>query len=119
MSNTIAVIRPYKWEGIWVFDDPSVGLHREAFVAGADTLIDLATAKKGIRTPEKGFVLLFSATPFPTAEFELTWVREECGGNVYLWEQVGQEGWLCPSLFKYFPSAPKKIYIQIKEAEST
>jgi hypothetical protein len=26
MNNSIFVIKPYKWEGLWVFDDPSVGL---------------------------------------------------------------------------------------------
>jgi hypothetical protein len=24
------------------------------------------------------------------------------------------EGWLCPALFKYFDSAPKKIYAQFR-----
>ena len=28
------VIAPFKYEGMWVFDDPTVGLVREAFVAG-------------------------------------------------------------------------------------
>ncbi len=26
MRNSIFVIKPYKWEGMWVFDDPNVGL---------------------------------------------------------------------------------------------
>ena len=42
MPNQICVIKPYKWEGMWVFDDERVGLVREAFVAGADTIIDTA-----------------------------------------------------------------------------
>jgi len=44
MKNSIFVIKPYKWEGMWVFDDPTVELVREPFVAGADKIIDLATS---------------------------------------------------------------------------
>jgi hypothetical protein len=38
--NEINVIVPFKWNGMWVFDDARVGLDKEPFVAGADTLID-------------------------------------------------------------------------------
>ena len=40
----INVIAPYKWHGMWVFDDPRVGLVQEPFVAGADTMIDRVVA---------------------------------------------------------------------------
>lgn len=46
--NTIAVIFPYRYEGLWVFDDEKAGLVQEPFVAGADTLIDSALAALGI-----------------------------------------------------------------------
>ena len=35
MKNSIFVIKPYKWNGMWVFDDERVGLDKEPFVAGA------------------------------------------------------------------------------------
>ena len=38
--NALNVISPYKHLGVWVFDDPRVGLVQEPFVAGADTMID-------------------------------------------------------------------------------
>ena len=41
--NSIFVIKPYRWEGMWVFDDPYVGLVKESFVSGAVTMIDVAT----------------------------------------------------------------------------
>ena len=41
--NAINVIFPYKWNGVWVFDDERVGLEKEPFVAGADVLPDKAT----------------------------------------------------------------------------
>ena len=33
-QNSIMVVKPYKWEGMWVFDDDKTGLVREPFVAG-------------------------------------------------------------------------------------
>ena len=71
MKNSIFVIRPYKWQGMWVFDDERVGLDKEPFVAGADTMIDTAVQLKGIPNAENGFLLVFSAGPFPDADFDL------------------------------------------------
>lgn len=34
MKNSIFFIKPYKWEGLWVFDDPAVDLVKEPFVGG-------------------------------------------------------------------------------------
>jgi hypothetical protein len=36
--NSLLVIHPYKHDGVWVFDDPAVGLGKEPFVAGAEVL---------------------------------------------------------------------------------
>lgn len=110
--NTISVIKPYKFEGTWVFDDANKGLTREAFVAGADTMIDLVT--QNIPDAQDGFLLYFSADPFPEYQVKLNWVRPEYGGNIYFWEEFGVEGWLCASLYKYFDEAPKNLYIKIK-----
>ncbi|HWG42978.1 MAG TPA: DUF6717 family protein [Gemmataceae bacterium] len=112
--NQIKVIRPYLWEGIWVFDDPAVGLDKEALVAGMPELIEIATAKAGIAEPEKGFIALFSKDPFPGAQVCLQRVREENGGNVYRWPEVGREGWLCPALFRYFEEAPDTLYVEVR-----
>ena len=38
--NSLMVIVPYKYEGLWVFDDAAVGLNKEPFIAGIDSLID-------------------------------------------------------------------------------
>lgn len=106
--NAISVLAPYKHEGLWVFDDPSVGLVKEPFVFGIDTMIDRLTA--GIPDAEQGFRLLFSPTPFPGYTIKLEWRREEYGGNWYWCPQLGIEGWLCPALFKYFAQAPGELY---------
>jgi hypothetical protein len=112
MKNSIFVIKPYKWVGMWVFDDLSVGLVREPFVGGADTIIDVATAC--LPNAYEGFIAVFSASYFPDAQIVLEWVREEGGGNVYRWNEKDMEGWLCPALLKYFEQPPQKLHIQVK-----
>ena len=108
--NSIAVIAPYKFEGMWVFDDSRVGLNREPFVAGIDTMIDRLVAS--IPNAEKGFRLLFSTAPFPGYTVQLSWQRGEYGGNWYYSPQLNMEGWLCPALFKYFDEAPLELYVR-------
>ena len=39
--NAINLIVPYRYEGMWVFDDARSGLDKEPFVSGADTMIDV------------------------------------------------------------------------------
>jgi len=111
--NAINIIAPYKYLGMWVFDDPRVGLVQEPFVAGADTMIDRVV--ENIPEADKGFLMIFSATPFPGNQFKLELRREgEFGGNWYYSPQLDMEGWLCPALFKYFSEAPKEIYVEVK-----
>jgi hypothetical protein len=108
--NSIDLIFPYRYEGMWVFDDPTVGLDKEPFVSGADLMMDQLVA--GIANAHQGFRLLFSATPFPGHTVKLEHSREENGGNWYYCPQFSIEGWLCPALFKYFPEAPGEIYVK-------
>jgi hypothetical protein len=114
VANSIFVIKPYKWEGLWVFDDPNVGLIREPFVGGADLMIDVATGH--LPNADKGFLAVFSAGYFPDAQIVLEWVRGEGGGSVYRWKEKRMEGWLCPALERYFPKPPDQLFIQVKAA---
>src|SRR5947209_6525927 len=98
--NALNLIIPYRYDGMWVFDDPRVQLNKEPFVSGADTMIDFLTAN--IPNAESGFRLLFSQTAFPGFAYKLEWLREEHGGNWYFSPDFKVEGWLCPALFKYF-----------------
>jgi hypothetical protein len=113
-ANSLFVIKPYRWNGLWVFDDPSVGLVKEPFVSGIPEMIDAAV--RHLSDAEKGFVAIFSANPFPGAQIILERVREETGGTWYRWTETGQEGWLCPALFRYFDKAPDRLHIQVKPA---
>ena len=117
MKNSIFVIKPYKWEGLWVFDDSAVGLVKEPFVGGADTIIDVATSH--IPNADRGFLAVFSASPFPGAQIVLEWVGEEMGGNVYRWPEKEMQGWLCPALLRYFSEPPQKLFIQVKAAATS
>jgi hypothetical protein len=114
--NAINVIAPYKHHGMWVFDDPRVGLVQEPFVAGADTMIDRVVCD--IPDASNGFVMVFSAMPFPGHQYRLDWRRgDDAGGNWYYAEALETEGWLCPALLKYFDDPPKQLYVQVKHRE--
>ena len=110
--NTIVAIHPYKSNGMWVFDDPEVGLSREPFVSGADAIIERLVRE--IPNADLGFTLVFAAQPFPDSQTEFEWRREEFGGNWYYSSALDMEGWLCPALLNYFDSSPKKIYAQFR-----
>lgn len=110
--NAINVIAPYKHLGMWVFDDPRVGLSQEPFVSGADTMIDRVVAD--IPDAENGFTMIFSATAFPEHQYRLEWRRGDREGNWYYSAVLDMEAWLCPALFRYFPDAPKALYVQVR-----
>ena len=113
--NAINIIRPYKHHGMWVFDDPRVGLAQEPFVSGADTMIDRVVAD--IPRAAEGFILIFSGTPFPGHQYRLDWQRAEADGNWYHSADLAMEGWLCPALLRYFAQPPQHLYVQVKAAE--
>jgi hypothetical protein len=114
--NELIAIHPYRARGLWVFDDPAVGLRQEPFVSGADAIIDRLV--QDIPDAELGFTLVFSAQPFPGFQAEFEWRREEFSGNWYYCPALNMAGWLCPALLKYFDPAPKKIYAQFRPKAS-
>jgi hypothetical protein len=85
--NAINVIAPYKYLGMWMFDDPRVGLSREPFVSGADTMIDRAVAD--IPNAESGFIMLFAETAFPGHQLRLEWKRGDAGVLLFRAEPRG------------------------------
>ena len=112
--NSINIIQPYKHASMWVFDDENVGLTQEPFVAGADDIIAKMVQDLPIPNAETGFVLIFSATPFPEYQVKFEWQHEDQGGNWYYVEELDMKGWLCPALYKYFETAPKNIYVNFR-----
>lgn len=110
-QNSIFTISPYRWMSGWVFDDPAVGLVKEAFVAGADTLLDKLAGDND------RLLVNFASIPFPDHDFCLEMREKTDWGTTYFCEALGQEAWLCPALWKYFPESPKQIYIKVKKTE--
>lgn len=110
--NEINVISPYKYFGLWVFDDAKRGLVQEPFVGGTDTIIDQLV--QDIPNADEGFVLLFSGSPFPGYQHHMEWRGPQGSGNVYHLPGLKLDGWLCPALLKYFETPPPKLFVQIK-----
>jgi hypothetical protein len=110
MSNALRVLRVYRNNDFWVFDDAAAGLEKEPFVLGIDRMIDILVEK--VPGSEEGFNLLFSPDPFPGHQVTLVRMREEYGGNWYHCNELDFEGWLCPALYKYFDKAPEHLYVE-------
>ena len=117
-NNSVFVLYPYKEGNVWAFDDEATGLMREAFIAGADDVIEFMV--KGIPKAHKGFALIFSPTPFPghTVVLERENVKLKRGevdiGTTYWCEAAQKHAWLCPALFRYFDKAADMLYAQAK-----
>jgi uncharacterized protein DUF6717 len=115
-GNALLVIEPYRsTAGGWAFDEPRLGLKREPFVLGIPEMIDKMVA--GIPGSQKSVRLIFSQQPFPGSSSRLDRIREENGGNWYRSEEYRMEGWLCPALFKFFPRAPRHIYVKAESMD--
>lgn len=107
-------IHPYLQNGLWVFDDSRAGLKAEPFVEGATEMVSKLVSAKNIPAAEKGFALSFADKPFAGHDVELAWIHaDEVEGNWYEGMVAGEPMvcWLCPALFCYFETAPKRIYV--------
>ena len=112
--NQIMVIRPYLYENTWVFDDPDVGLQKEALIAGIPEIIMAAAQDAKIENPQAGISVKFSADPFPGYTVKLDKCGAEYNGTWYEWKDKNLKGWLCPALFRYFDTAPDSIYCSLE-----
>jgi hypothetical protein len=61
---------------------------------------------------DRGFSLIFSASPFPGHQF-LEWRRSGGDGNWYCAPQFDLEGRLRRALFRYFDEAPKELFVEV------
>ena len=108
-NNSIFVIKPYLSNGVWQFDYPSKNIQHEAFVAGADTLLDKICQGKNKCT------ILFSHIPFPGHKLSLEYVEGNVTtGTVYHCKELDQQLWLCPTLGAFYEESPIKLYIDYK-----
>ncbi len=118
MPQGMLVLEPYREDGIWLFDDRATGLHREPFVGDVNRMLDQLA--ESIPNAPQGFRLFFSVLPFEGRHSTFSWVRADpVEGNWYRSDETGDEGWLCPALFCYFPSAPTKLYARAEALTGT
>ena len=112
--NALYVISPYQVSGQWVFDDSSKNLEKEPLVSGADTLCSKLFGEYG------DFNAIFSDSVLPSWDFRLKKnIEKDCmSGTWYklatdlINEDEGLDVWLCPALFRYYPTAPDVLYIK-------
>ena len=124
MTMTINAVKLYKLNNIqWVFDDPGKNIYAEAFVAGADTLVDIILGEQKL-DPNGELVLLFSDMPFPAPSGEMYKLTLENHKNESLgpnegtfYDYLDHPLWLCPTLSDYYDKPPRAIYVHIKGQE--
>lgn len=101
------VIKPYRLNGQWCFDDEVKGVLKEPFVAGMSEMIDRAVGDN------HDFALIFCDKEFEGADYVLEYIGDEAGGAWYRCEQLNRIGWFCPVIHKYFTALPANIYVSI------
>lgn len=103
-------VKLYKQNEVWVFDDEEKGIYAEPFVRGSSELIDEAASI--VMLSGKPTRLIFSDTEDLLFEMEL----EDMDGkwSKYYSEEFNMEGWLCPVLYEYFETPPKRIFFSLK-----
>lgn len=98
----------------WVFDDSDVGLVQEAFVAGADEIMDKLT-ENYVDTADSRFTLhMREAIPEENA---IECIHSQHlshdilgGSDYYTCAALGRRIWLCPNLSKYISSTPQILW---------
>ena len=125
--NSVMTIHPYIYHDQWVFDDETRGLNKEAFVAGADNIMDLLYmsahgATEAMIPAGAQFSIRFSASSFKGYQyrFDQTDFNHDEGHpwHEYTEHHHGIKGWLCPSLLDFFENAPAHIYVEAQPHRS-
>ena len=111
MGTVSTRIKPYWYDGAWVFDDFQRGLRAKPFITRAPAIVDHVLRRAGLQ-PRQPFTVTFGDHEFPALgyQFVLEWVREDAEGHWYRWG--GMDG-LCPALVRYFEAPPKRIYCEV------
>ena len=116
-DNALYTMRVYRHDGMWVFDNPAADLIKEPFVAGADTVFDeiaYGYDKKFETSDTIKIDILFSSNQFPGWEHMCEHTGKQYDGNTYVMCATdiptlkNHDLWLCPALFKYFPTPPHR-----------
>ncbi len=110
MLNELHTVKPYKNEGVWVFDDDSKGLRKEPIINKQDVMLDKLVI--GINDAEQGFCLLFSDTVFCGYQVRLIWQCVDDLGHWYTAKGLCEDAWFYPGFLQYFRTLPGEIFIR-------
>ena len=128
---SIHSVKLYKLNNVqWVFDDPSKGILAEAFVGGADELIDACFEQNGWKyNNQMNYTLQFSTKDFPGAthlEFlPLQSVPEYPSqpgmvdsGSYWICYNIDERViWLCDTLDEYIEEGDTLLFFNIKASK--
>ena len=107
-ANNKIIIKPYRSQGAWVFDDPEVEIFSQPLICGIPGVINKMT--NGM---EK-FTLLFSHTHFP--DYTAVMLRmPDADEGWYVFKDTNIKGWIPPAYLKYFSGYPEEIYIKLQD----
>ena len=119
---SIYSVKLYKLNNIqWVFDDPNKGIIAEAFVAGADTMLDTMV---GDYSPNLSYTLQFSTKDYPGSKM-ITLIQGQDARNdnrIPNWTETGSWWecksddhvmWLCDTLDEYVEIEDEELYFSV------
>ena len=130
---SIHTVKLYKYNGVqWVFDDPAKQIYAEAFVGGADDLIDACFKQNGWKySNQMNYTLQFSTKDFPGAthleflplqsvpEYE-TQPGMVDSGSYWICYTINNEErviWLCDTLDEYAGHEETLLFFNIKASK--
>lgn len=126
-NNEINVLHPYRDQqfGGWFYDDPDLGVFREAFVMGSSEVIDHLVGKE-----TNHFTCFISQNPIPGAQAHLVKTTAPKFETPYVYDAEAEEEsftkgwyqlagtemkhWLCGCVLDYFQDYPDHIYVRIE-----
>jgi hypothetical protein len=100
----------------WVFDDSDVGLVQEAFVAGANEIMDKLT-EHYVDTADSRFTLHMREAIPEDVTNAIECIHSEHvshdilgGSDYYNCSALNRRIWLCPNLYRYISSTPQILW---------
>jgi hypothetical protein len=130
----VNTLRIYQKNGRWVFDKNGAAydmapagfteMSLDPLVIGADRLLATGCRMKGMATPERGFLLLFSESYFPMSDVKFVYREPKFDGWVYDVEEMnltglmpGQAAWMCPYMKFFYETPPRILFIKLEECQ--
>ena len=113
MDRVTCTLKPYLYDGRWVFDDHARRLWAIPLVARGTEIVDEIIRRAGLPA-RRPFRLTFGDQEIrePGYRFAVDRVREDAAGHWYRW---GGMECLCPALMRYFDAPPVRMYWAVAE----